>query len=103
VSASAADSKVMLQWQVSGTSFGFADVLRAEGEGPLTFLVRLPDSSRSFTDGTVRPGRSYRYQIHLLENSPDNALPYPFVCGSPSEEARVTVPPIPPRRRGVRH
>ena len=103
VSTSASDAKVMLQWQASGTSFGFADVLRAEGEGPLTFLVRLPDSARSFTDFTVRPGRSYRYQIHLLENSPDNALPYPFVCGFPSEEARVTVPPISPRRRGVRH
>jgi hypothetical protein len=103
VSATSSDAKVMLQWQATGTSNGFADVLRAEGEGPFTFLMRLPDSARAFTDSTVRPGRSYRYQIHLLENSPDNALPYPLVCGSPSEEARVTVPPIPPRRRGVRH
>jgi hypothetical protein len=102
VSASSADSKVMLQWQASATSFGFADILRADGEGPMTLLVRLPDSVRSYTDNTVRPGRSYRYQIHLLRNSTDNALPYPLVCGAPSEEARVTVPPISPRRRGVR-
>lgn|GEM_PF-987132 len=103
VTATAADAKVMLQWQTSGTSFGFTDVLRAEGDGPLTFLARLPDSARSFTDDSVRPGRSYRYSIHLLENSTDQQLPYPFVCGAPSDDARVTVPPIASRRRGVRH
>jgi hypothetical protein len=103
VTASAIGSKVTLQWQVSGTSSGSADVLRAEGDGPLTFLARLPDSSRSFTDSAVRPGVRYRYQIHLLETSTDSQLPYPFVCGAPSDSVSVTVPPIAPRRRGVRH
>jgi len=103
VTTSTADTKVMLQWQATGTSSGFVDILRGEGDGPLTLLVRLPDSARSYTDFTVRPGRSYRYSIHLLESSADQQLPYPFVCGTPSEDVRVTVPPISSRRRGVRH
>ena len=87
----------------SGTSSGFAEILRAEGDGPLTFLARLPDSSRSFTDSAVRPGVRYRYQIHLIESSTDSQLPYTSVCGAPSESVSVIVPPIAPRRRSIRH
>ena len=103
LSASSTSSNVALQWQVSGTSFGYADIFRAEGDGPLMFLARLPDSSRSFIDNGVRAGRTYRYQIHLLENSTDPQFPYPFVCGMPSDDVRITVPPIAPRRRSVTH
>ena len=68
VSASIVGSKVNLQLQAAKTSFGFMDVLRAEGNRPLTFLVRLADTTRSFTDTTVLPGRDYRYD--RLKNTP---------------------------------
>lgn len=103
VSASAGASTVTVKWQVPGTPFGYSDVMRGEGDGPLTFLGRVFATSGSYTDKSVHPGRTYRYQVHLLENSTDLQFPYPFVCGFPSEDLRVTVPPIPPRRRGVRH
>jgi hypothetical protein len=101
VTASIAASKVNLQLQAVKPSFGLMDVMRAEGNGPLTFLVRLSDSTKSFTDNSVRPGVTYRYQVHAIENSSDPQLPYSFVCGVPSEEVRITVPPIAPRRRAV--
>jgi hypothetical protein len=101
VTASIASSKVNLQLQAVKPSFGLMDVMRAEGNGPLTFLVRLADTTKSFIDNTVRPGVTYRYQVHALENSSDPQLPYPFVCGVPSDEIRITVPPIAPRRRAV--
>lgn len=101
VTASIAASKVNLQLHAVKPSFGGLDVMRAEGNGPLTFLVRLTDSTTSFTDNTVRPGVAYRYQVHAIENSSDPQLPYPLVCGVPSEEVRITVPPIAPRRRAV--
>jgi hypothetical protein len=103
VSASMSGSNVNVQWLVPGTPFGYSDVMRGEGDGPLTFLARVFATSGSVTDSAVRPGRTYRYQVHVLENSSDPQLPYPFVCGFPSDEIRVTVPPIPPRRRGARH
>jgi hypothetical protein len=103
VSASTAGSKVTLQWQVPGSPFGYSDVMRGEGERPLTFLARVTATSGSFTDSAVRPGVTYRYQVHVLVNSNDLQLPYPFVCGFPSDSVSVTVPPIAPRRRGVRH
>jgi hypothetical protein len=101
VTASIVASKVALQLQAVAPSFGAIDVMRAEGSGPLALLARLPDTFRSFTDNTVRPGVTYRYQVHALENSTDPQLPYPFVCGALSDEIRITVPPIAPRRRAV--
>ena len=101
LTASITGSKVNLQLQAVAPSFGLMDVMRAEGNGPLTFLVRLPDTTKSFTDNTVHPGVAYRYQVHVLENSSDPQLPYPFVCGLPSQEIRITDPPIAPRRRAV--
>jgi hypothetical protein len=100
VSASIVGSKVNLQLQAAKTSFGSMDVLRAEGNRPLTFLVRLPDTTRSFTDTTVLPGRDYRYEVHAIENSTDPQLPYPLACGM-AAEVRITVPPIAARRRAV--
>ncbi|MGA8807506.1 MAG: hypothetical protein WB973_06480 [Thermoanaerobaculia bacterium] len=52
-------------------------------------------------DDTARAGATHRYQLHVLKNSTDSQLPYPLVCGAPSAEVRVTVPPIAPRRRAV--
>jgi hypothetical protein len=101
VTASIAGSKVNLQLQAATPSFGYLDVMRAAENGPMTFFVRLADSTRSFTDNTVRPGVMYRYQVHAVENSADPQLPYPFVCGLPSDEIRVTVPSIGARRRAV--
>jgi hypothetical protein len=101
VTASIAGSKVMLQLQAANPSFGLIDVMRGEGNGAMSLLVRLPDTTRLFTDSTVRPGVAYRYQVHAVENSSDPQLPYPFVCGVPSQEVRITVPPIAPRRRAV--
>ncbi|HXH41274.1 MAG TPA: hypothetical protein VNN08_21785 [Thermoanaerobaculia bacterium] len=103
VSASAAGSKVSLQWTLPGSPFGYSDVLRGEGDGPLTFLTRVFATSGALTDSAVRPGRTYRYQVHVLLNSTDPQFPYPFVCGFPTDAVIVSVPPIPPRRRGVRH
>jgi hypothetical protein len=101
VTASIAGSKVSLQLQAATPSFGYLDVMRAGENGPMTFFVRLADTTRSFTDNTVRPGVLYRYQVHAVENSADPQLPYPFVCGVPSEEVRITVPLIGARRRAV--
>jgi hypothetical protein len=101
ITASIAGSNVNLQLQAATSSFGYLDVMRAADNGPLTFFVRLADTTRSFTDNTVRPGVVYRYQVHAVENSSDAQLPYPFVCGVPSDEIRITVPPIGPRRRAV--
>jgi hypothetical protein len=103
LSVSTANSKVTMQWVSPGSSFGYTDIMRGEGDGPLTFLTRFFNISGGYTDSTVRPGRTYRYQIHVLLNSSDQQFPYPFVCGSPSDSISVTVPPIAPRRRGVRH
>lgn len=101
VTSSIAGSKVNLQLQAAKASFGFMDVMRAEGNGPLAFLVRLGDTTKSFTDNTVHPGVAYRYQVKAIENSSDPQLPYPFVCSVPSDDIRITVPPIAPRRRAV--
>jgi hypothetical protein len=103
VTASISGDKVALQWQESGSTFGYTDIMRAAGEGPFSFLARLSSISGAFLDSTVRPGVMYRYQLHVLVNSTDPQLPYPFVCGSPSEEVRITVPPIAPRRRAAGH
>ena len=101
VAASISGSKVTLQLQAATPSFGYLDVMRAEGNGALSFLARLSDSTKSFTDNNVRAGVAYRYQVHAIENSTDPQLPYPFVCSVPSAELRITVPPIAPRRRAV--
>jgi hypothetical protein len=101
VTASIVASKVALQLQAVAPSFGAMDVMRAEGSGPFALLARLPDMFRSFTDNTVHPGVTYRYHVRALENSTDPQLPYSFVCGAPSDEIRITVPPIAPRRRAV--
>jgi hypothetical protein len=101
VTASIAGSKVNLQLQAATPSFGFLDVMRATENGPFAFFVRLADTTKSFTDNTARPGVMYRYQVHAVENSADPQLPYPFVCGVPSDEIRITAPPIGPRRRAV--
>jgi hypothetical protein len=101
VTASTIGSKVNLQLRPATSSFGFLEVMRGAENGPMTFLTRLRDSTRSFTDNSVRPGVMYRYQVHAIENSSDPQLPYAFVCGVPSEEIRITVPPIGPRRRAV--
>ena len=91
-----------MQTATPSFGYGYIDVMRAQGDGPLIFLVRLLDTSRSFTDTTVRPGVSYRYEAHVVENTANpSQLPYPFVCGVPSEDVRITVPPIAPRRRAV--
>ena len=101
VAAAIAGTKVNLQLQPAMSSFGYLDIMRAVENGPMTFFIRLPDSTRSFTDNTVRPGVMYRYQVHAIENSSDPQLPYGAVCGVPSEEVRITVPPIASRRRAV--
>ena len=95
-------SQVSVQW-LSDPPFsaGYTDILRAEGHGPLAFLYRFPNTSGGYGDTTVRPGVTYRYQLHVVKNSTDPQLPYPLVCGAPSEEVRITVPPIAPRRRAV--
>jgi len=103
VTASISGAKVALQWQEDVAAFGYTDIMRAEGEGPFSFLARVSSLSGSFVDSTVRPGVMYRYQLHVLMNSTDPQLPYPFVCGFPSEEVRITVPPIAPRRRAAGH
>jgi hypothetical protein len=101
LTASINGSKVLLQTQVVAPSFGLMDILRAQGDGPFSLLVHLPDTTRSFLDVTVRSGVMYRYQVRAVENSSDAQLPYPSVCGAPSPEVRITVPPIAPRRRAV--
>ena len=101
VTASIVASKVNLQLQPATSSFGYLDIMRGTENGAMTFLIRLPDSTRSFTDSAARPGVMYRYQVHAIENSSDPQLPYSFVCGVPSEEVRITVPPFPLRRRAV--
>ncbi|MEA2415467.1 MAG: hypothetical protein QOI58_2124 [Thermoanaerobaculia bacterium] len=104
LTASINGSKVLLQLQTATPSFGygFIDITRAQGDGPRTFLVRLLDTSRLFTDTTVRPGVAYRYEAHMVGNTAaPSQLPYPSVCGTPSPEVRITVPPIAPRRRAV--
>jgi len=101
VTASISGSKVVLQLQAANPSFGYLDVMRAEGNGAFSIIARLPDTTRSFVDNFVRPGVAYRYQVHAIENSTDVQLPYPMVCGLPSAEVRITVPPIAPRRRAV--
>jgi hypothetical protein len=101
LTASINGSKVMLQTQVVAPSFGLMDILRAQGDGPFSLLVRLPDTTRSLLDVSVRSGVMYRYQVRAVENSSDPQLPYPSVCGTPSPEVRITVPPIAPRRRAV--
>jgi hypothetical protein len=101
LTASMAGSKVNLQLKAAKSSFGFLDVMRAADNGPLTFVARLGDTTTSFIDNSVRPGVTYRYQVHAIENSSDPQLPYAFVCGAPSQEVRITVPPIAARRRAV--
>ena len=102
VAASIAGSKVMLQLQTATPTFGygFIDIMRAEENGRLSLLIRLSDTARSFVDTTIHPGVEYRYQAHVVENTSDPQLPYPSVCGFPSEEVRVVVPA---RRRAVQH
>jgi hypothetical protein len=101
VTASMNGSKVLLQMVVPAPSFGSIEVLRAQGDGAFALLARLPDTTASFIDSTVRGGVMYRYQVRLLENSHDPQLPYPSVCGAPSAEVRIMVAPVPPRRRAV--
>jgi hypothetical protein len=101
LTASINGTKVLLQTQAAAPSLGFMDVLRAQGDGPFSFLVRLQDTSRSFIDITVRSGVMYRYQVRAVENSTNSQLPYSSVCGTLSREVRITVPPIAPRRRAV--
>jgi len=102
VTATITGSKAFVQW-LSDPPFanGYTDIMRAEGDGPFVFLYRFPNTSGGHLDDTVRPGAMYRYQLHVLKNSTDSQLPYPFVCGVPSAEVRITVPPIAPRRRAV--
>jgi hypothetical protein len=101
VTASMNGSKVLLQIVAPAPSFGSMDVLRAQGDGAFALLARLADTATSFVDSTVRGGVTYRYQVHMIENSRDPQLPYSSVCGVPSAEVRITVPAIPPRRRAV--
>jgi hypothetical protein len=102
VTATITGSQVSLQW-LSNPPFanGYTDIMRAEGNGPFVFLYRFPNTSGGHLDDTVRPGVAYRYQLHVLKNSTDAQFPYPFVCGVPSAEVRITVPPTAPRRRAV--
>jgi hypothetical protein len=102
VTATVTGSKVSVQW-VSDPPFsnGYTDIMRADGNGPFVFLYRFPNTSGGHLDDTVRPGAAYRYQLHVLKNSTDSQLPYSFVCGVPSVEVRITVPPIALRRRAV--
>jgi hypothetical protein len=101
LTASMSGSKVLLQTQVAAPSFGLMDIVRAQGEGPFSLLARVPDTTRWFIDFTVRSGVMYRYQVRAVENSSNSQLPYSSVCGAPSAEVRITVPPIAPRRRAV--
>ncbi|HEV7574088.1 MAG TPA: hypothetical protein VGQ21_21540 [Thermoanaerobaculia bacterium] len=101
LTASMSGSKVLLQTQVAAPSSGLMDIVRAQGEGPFSLLARVPDTTRSFIDFTVRSGVMYRYQVRAVENSSNSQLPYSSVCGAPSAEVRITVPPIATRRRAV--
>ena len=101
LTASINGSKVLLQMEVGSPSSGSLDILRAQGDLPFSLLARLPDTTRSFIDFTVRSGVMYRYLVRAVENSTNSQLPYSSVCGTPSPEVRITVPPIALRRRAV--
>ncbi|MBV8546536.1 MAG: hypothetical protein JO088_17495, partial [Acidobacteria bacterium] len=91
LTASINGSKVLLETHVvAPSSIGSMEILRAQGEGSFSLLVRLPDTTQSFIDVTVRSGVMYRYQVRALENSANSQLPYFSVCGTPSPEVRIT-------------
>jgi hypothetical protein len=103
LSAIASTGNVILQWESSQPINGFWDVLRAVGDGPFVQLARVGSGIRSFTDSVVKSGTAYRYEVRAFAFSTDPTLGLLSICGAPSDAVGVTVPPIAPRRRGVRH
>ena len=103
LSAAGTPGKATLHWESPETIKGYWEVLRAVEGGSFTLIGRNPNELRTFTDTTVRAGASYRYEIRPVALSTDAALGSSYVCGAPSEEVRVTVPPIAPRRRASSH
>jgi hypothetical protein len=103
LSVAAPAGKAVLQWQSPESINGYWEILRATDTGSFTLIARNPNETRSFTDTTVKAGVAYRYEIRPVAVSTDSVLGSSFVCGAPSNELRVTIPPIAPRKRASGH
>jgi hypothetical protein len=103
LSVAAPAGKAVLQWQSPESINGYWEVLRATDTGSFTLIARNPNEMRTFTDTTVKAGVAYRYEIRPVAMSTDFAIGSSYVCGAPSNEIRVIVPPIAPRKRASGH
>ncbi|HEX3068951.1 MAG TPA: hypothetical protein VHX14_10275 [Thermoanaerobaculia bacterium] len=99
----ASAGKAVLQWQSPESINGYWEILRATDTGSFTLIARNPNEMRTFTDTTVKGGVAYRYEIRPVAVSTDFAVGFSYICGALSNEIRVTVPPIAPRRRASGH
>jgi hypothetical protein len=100
LSVEVSPGKAVLHWASPETINGAWEVFRAVEAGPFTVIGRNPNELRTLTDTTVRAGASYRYQVRAVAVSTDPAL-FGYLCGAQSEEIRITIPPIAPRRRAA--
>ncbi len=103
LSVAASAEKAVLQWQSPESINGNWEVLRATDQGSFNVIARNPDALRTLTDATVKPGAAYRYEVRAVAVSTDSAVGSNYVCGALSNEIRVTVPPIAPRKRASGH
>jgi hypothetical protein len=79
-SAALEGAKIAVSWLMTEMDDGVEfTVLRAEGESENFAAIPPPDISRdglefNFIDGTVKPGRTYRYRIEYVESAESRVL-----------------------------
>jgi hypothetical protein len=95
--------KAVLQWQSPESINGNWEVFRAQEQGSFAVIARNPSGLRTFTDTTVRAGVAYRYEVRALAVPTDSALGSTLVCGAPSSDVSVIIPPVAPRKRASGH
>ena len=95
--------KVVLQWQTPESINGSWEIFRAQEQGSFAVIARNPSGLRTFTDTTVRAGVAYRYEVRALAVPTDSALGSALICGTPSSEIGVIIPPVASRKRASGH
>lgn len=103
LSVVASAGKTVLEWQSPESINGNWEILRATDQGSFSLIARNPSTLRTLTDTTVRAGVTYRYEVRAVAVSTDPVVGSNYLCGALSNEVRVTVPPIAPRRRASGH
>ena len=99
----ASPGKAVLQWLSPESINGSWEILRATDQSSFSLIARNPSGLRTLTDTTVKPGVAYRYEVRAYAVSTDFAVGSSYVCGALSNEIRVIVPPVAPRKRASGH